>query len=256
MKRTFATTSCHRWDVSDQQVCEPNTSTGSTPASYKTAAPTEKEDSVPTACATSTSTSKRAQFRALEFEVFADTDTSVSDEPVGFDSVPALQHLGDRRLEIVVADPARDPTEMFEGPDMAIQEHLLGLIHIRQRIGAARHRQSHDEHRHLGECTIQIDVDRPEIDFGLRPQRVMLGHRYINQRDRLTIPDRLHVAAHRGLAHLGVVLLDQALLDPPGRVLVLAWHLQARMEPPIDDRLVLIDHRRFPLHSPAGRRQQ
>ena len=54
-----------------------------------------------------------------------------TDETVVLHPITALQHLDDRRGQIVVTDPARDPTERFERTNMTIEEHLLGFMEIR-----------------------------------------------------------------------------------------------------------------------------
>ena len=51
-------------------------------------------------------------------------------EPFRLGAVAALEHSHHRRLQIVVADSARAPAEVFEGSHMAVEEHLLGLVEI------------------------------------------------------------------------------------------------------------------------------
>src|SRR5262249_6306100 len=53
-----------------------------------------------------------------------------SDEPVRLDPVATPKHPLNRRLQIVVADPSQTPTEMLEGVDVAVQEHLLALVPV------------------------------------------------------------------------------------------------------------------------------
>ena len=52
------------------------------------------------------------------------------DEPFRLCPVPAAQHALHRRLQVVVADPARHPTDVLERPDVAVEERLLGLVQI------------------------------------------------------------------------------------------------------------------------------
>ena len=52
-------------------------------------------------------------------------------EPFRLGAVAALEHAHHRRLQVVVADPPRDPAEVFEGTHMAVEEHLLRLVQIR-----------------------------------------------------------------------------------------------------------------------------
>lgn len=170
-------------------------------------------------------------------------------EPVRLDPIPALEDLGDRRLEVVVADRFGDAAEMIERPDVPIQEHVLGLVQIRPTEPATRSREPHHEQRHLRRDPGQHDLGFTEIDLALRTQRVMLRDSDLNQRERLTFPDRLHIAAHRRLAHIHVVLDDKPLPHPPRGVTLLAWPLLVFLEPTVDDRLELTHLRSRPFQS-------
>ena len=59
-----------------------------------------------------------------------------ADETVRLDPVPALQHPFDRGFRVVVADPGRDTTEVFERADVTIEEHFLGFVQIRPYVTA------------------------------------------------------------------------------------------------------------------------
>ena len=84
---------------------------------------------------------------------------------------------------------------------MTVQEHLLALVQIRPTEPPARRRQPHHEQRQLGQHPGQIDVDRAEVDLGLRAQRMVLGDHHLDQRHRLPTADLSDIAAHRRLTH-------------------------------------------------------
>ena len=67
---------------------------------------------------------------------------SQRDEPFRLDAGAALQHLRDRRLQIVVADPVRHPTEVLEAAHVPVEEYGLALIQVRAGEAFARRRQS------------------------------------------------------------------------------------------------------------------
>jgi hypothetical protein len=74
-------------------------------------------------------------------------------ESLGLFPIPPLQHPGDGRLQVVIADSPRHTTEMLERPDVAIDEDLLCFVGIDPMKGPARCRQPHHEHpadHHLG----------------------------------------------------------------------------------------------------------
>ena len=168
-------------------------------------------------------------------------------EPVRLDAVATLQHLGHRGFQVVVAHPGRDAAEVFEHADMAIEEHLLGLVEVGDRERPTRRRQPHHEHRDLGQHTAQVDVDRSEVDLAFLAQRVMLRDRDVDQRCLLAFAHDLDVAAHRRLAQISVVLIDEALPHTPRGVALLAWQRLIRFQPGVDDRLELVHLRRRPL---------
>ena len=63
---------------------------------------------------------------------------------------------------------------------------------------------------------------------------MVLGHHHLPQHHGLAPAGLGHVAAHRRLAHVGAVLVDQALPDPPGRVaLLLGTSASATSQPSI-----------------------
>ena len=93
-----------------------------------------------------------------------------------------LQHPGHRRLQVVVADPAGHTTEVLEGADVPVEEHLLGLV----QIGAGEARPDADSRIKNNGTSVssagQVDADRPEVDLGLLAQRVVLRDHHLDQR--------------------------------------------------------------------------
>ena len=57
-----------------------------------------------------------------------------------------MHHPDDGGLEVVVADALGDAAEVGEGPDVPVDEDLLGLVGIDAVEALARRRQPHDEH--------------------------------------------------------------------------------------------------------------
>ncbi len=92
--------------------------------------------------------------------------------------------------------------------------------------GPARVRETHHEHRELGQHSIQPDADPAEVDLGLRPGRMLLGYRHGDPAGLQFAPHAGHVGAHRGLRHLSAALVHQPLPDAPRRVTLLARRAQ------------------------------
>jgi hypothetical protein len=88
-----------------------------------------------------------------------------------------------------------------------------------------------------------LRVELAEVHLGLRARQMRLRHR-----DLALVQAQLgaaagHIPRHRHLGQRGTVLGDQPLPDPPGRMPLLARHLPARHQPPIDDRRIRADRR-------------
>ena len=181
---------------------------------------------------------------------------SERDEPLGLDAGAALEHLGHRRLQVVVADPVRYAAQVLEAPDVAVEEHGLALVQVGARETLARRRQAHQEQRQLGQRAGQVDVDRAEVDLGLGAQRVVLGDHDLDQRHRLAAADLSDVAAHRRLAHHHALLGDQPLPHSTRRVPLLARRCLVGVEPPVDRGLPRVQHRRRAGDRPARRRHR
>ncbi len=107
---------------------------------------------------------------------------------------------------------------------MAVEEHLLGLVEVDAVEAPPARREPHDEHPGIDQRAVQEEAHLAEVDLGLVAQQVRLGDAHVGKRHGARLLARPHVAAHGRLAHLGVVLFDQPLEDPPGRVPLLLGH--------------------------------
>ena len=178
------------------------------------------------------------------------------DESVRLEPVTTLQHPHDRGLQVVVADPARHTTEVFERADVAVQEHLLRLVQIRAAEPTTRRGEAHHEQRHLHQHASDIDTDRPEIDLGFRAQQMRLRNVDLSQRRRPLGANLRDVTPHRRLTDLSVVLDDESLPHAPGRMALLARHVAIRGEPHVHDRFPRVHHRRRTHRDLPGRRHR
>ena len=144
-----------------------------------------------------------------------------SDEALGLGPVATHQHPGDGGLEVVVADAFGNGAEVLEGPDVPVDEGLLGLVGIDAVKALARRREAHDEHPRRGEHAVEVEADRAEVDLSLVTERVGLGDHDLGRDDGTPPLGGGHVVANRGLGRLRTVLVDQALPDSPGGVALL-----------------------------------
>ena len=146
---------------------------------------------------------------------------------------PPEQHLLDRAVEVVVADPHhRDPTEALEAIDMAFQESLLTLSQKHAVRRSPRMRQPHGEQRSLGLHPAQ---DHPQImKIGLTLGRRRMGLRHephfqrfarLGQNLRTAFAD---IVTHRGIRQTGrAMLVDQPRQNPSRRVPLLLRGIQS-----------------------------
>ena len=159
-------------------------------------------------------------------------------EALGLEAAAALENLHHGGLEVVVADAPGHATELLEGLDVSVQEHLLGFVAIGMAEGFARGRHAHDEELHLGEHIVQVDADRPEVDLGFGSELVVLGNGHLDPVERQTLLGHPHVVAHGGLGHRGIVFLHQALPHPSGGVALLARGGSVGHQPGVDETVV------------------
>lgn len=102
---------------------------------------------------------------------------AAGDESFGLGAVASLHHPHYRGPEVVVADHGRDPTEVGERLDVAVEERLLRLGGTGDVERQTRVRQPHDEHVALDLGVVDRGVELPEVDLGLRPGLMGLrGH--------------------------------------------------------------------------------
>ena len=95
------------------------------------------------------------------------------DEAVGLDAPAALEHLLDRRAQVVVADQREHAAEPLERLDVQLQERLLGLDQRRLTERRARERGAHQEQVHRRRARRASSTSRlAPVDLGLaRPAR-------------------------------------------------------------------------------------
>jgi hypothetical protein len=178
------------------------------------------------------------------------------DEPLGLLAVASPQHPNDGGLEVVVADAtARHPAKVLEGPDVAVEEHLLGLVQVDAVEAPAGGRQAHDEHPALGEQPVQVEADAAEVDLRLLAEGVVLGHSHLPQNHGLALADLGDVTPHGRLADVGAVFLDQALPDAPSGVALLLGRVPVGLQPAVDRRLPGVEHRRHSWRARLPRRR-
>ncbi len=88
-------------------------------------------------------------------------------ETVALHAVAAAQHAHHGRLQVVVADPSRHAPETAEGDHVALEERLLSFAGEADVDRPPRVRETHHEHRQLGQLPVQVDAHRAEVDLGL-----------------------------------------------------------------------------------------
>ena len=159
------------------------------------------------------------------------------DEPFRLGPVPASQHALHRRLQVVVADPARHAAHLLKGADMAVEERLLGLVQIHPVKPLAGRGEAEHEHPALREHAVEPEGEPPEVDPTLGAGRMPLRHLHLHQHHRLPAAHLGDVATHRRLAHLSLMLIDEALPHPSSGVPLLTRRLPICLQPGVDRRL-------------------
>ncbi len=104
------------------------------------------------------------------------------DESFGLETITALEYPHHRRLQVVIADPCRHPTEVFERADVAIDEGLLGLVAIHPVERLARRRETYHEHPPVGEHPVEVERDLTEIDLALIAEAMKLRDHHLDHR--------------------------------------------------------------------------
>ena len=167
--------------------------------------------------------------------------------------VPAGQHLGHRRREVVIADMApRHPARDIERRHVPLQEGLLRAGGKHPVHALPRERQPVGEQvagRHL---VGQHDAHRPEIHLRLGAR--LLGLRHVPRHAarprpvlRLDLgPPRPRVPAHIRIRHRHLVLIGQPLPDPPRGMPLLTRRVQVLPQHRVDQPRHRSQHRGLP----------
>jgi hypothetical protein len=129
------------------------------------------------------------------------------DEPLVLNAISALEDAGDRRLEVVVADPTGHPTQVREPLDVALEERLLGLGHKPPMERPARARQAHREQPQLRQRPPKPHPQLREVDLSLRARLMNLRDHHLADPATQLAAQPGDVLAHRRLAKLGAVLV-------------------------------------------------
>jgi len=73
------------------------------------------------------------------------------DKAVGLDPAAALEHLRDRRAQVVIAQQREDSAEELKRLDVRLQERLLGLACVRlHKAAAEKHARTRNRHTFVG----------------------------------------------------------------------------------------------------------
>ena len=168
------------------------------------------------------------------------------DEPVVLETITALQDPGDRGLQVVVTDPARDPAEAFEGPDMGVGERLLRLVHVGpvERPGGEPepHREQMQRHRDPADLRFEL----APIHLTLRARKPGLGNEHLRWGADLGSDLRSHTGHDHAALRLGdqhALLVGETITDPLRRVTLLARRVPIRKQHLANPAMPLTRHR-------------
>ena len=109
----------------------------------------------------------------------------------------------------------------------------------RRAINVVTSERHAHEHPAIREHAVEVEAELPEVDFALGARRMPLRDVHLHQHRRLPPAHVSDVAAHLRLAHLCVMLVDEALPRPARRVTLLAGRLAVPIPPGVDRRLPL-----------------
>jgi len=175
-------------------------------------------------------------------------------EPLVLEPVPSPHHLYDGRLQVVIANYPRQTAEVLKGAQVPVDEGLLGLVGIDVVEGPPRGTEPHDEHVADDEGAVQVEAHISEVHLRLAAETMGLGHHHLGPRDGLVGLRQPHVAANRGLGHVGAVLLYETLPDSVCRVALFSWSGLVVSQPLLDDGPVGSHRRAGVLPRPPWRR--
>ena len=153
---------------------------------------------------------------------FVEVVRAQRDEAIGLDAPAALQHLHDRRAEVVVSHHAERAAEELERRHVPLQERLLRLTHMRLHEAAAREARPHQEQEHPGQNAGDHHGRLAPVDLGLRARLRAQRHEHLIDQHPERLAPFAHIAAHLPLGHLDAMLVAQPLPDPLGGVPLLA----------------------------------
>src|SRR5436305_5857864 len=178
------------------------------------------------------------------------------DEPLRLNTVPALKHPRDSRLQVVILNYCWGPPEVSEREYMPLQKRLLRLRRERCMKRPPRIRQPHHEHPTRREDSTDECLELPEVDLRLDPRQVSLGHHHLDPiQPQLHAPAR-HITRHRHLRQHRTMLGDQPLPNPPRGMPLLTPHLTICQQPPVDHLRPGIHRRPVPPDIGLARRRQ
>jgi predicted RNase H-like HicB family nuclease len=132
-----------------------------------------------------------------------------------------------------------------------LQERLLGLDQRRLAECRARERRTHREHMHLYRHARELNQRLAPVDLRLHPRRMDLRDEHVPDRPAQPPLARPDVLPDRDLRNIGAVLIDQAPMDPPDDVALLARRLAIGRKPRVDHRPIRTQPRRRPAHRRA-----
>ena len=150
--------------------------------------------------------------------------------------------------------------KMGEGEHVTFEERLLGLVgegHVEPAPGVA---QTHAEHPALDQGAVDVGGELAEVNFGLFPGAMALGHGHHAKVVVELEVDLGHEGAHRRLGHRGAVLGHESLVHSPRGVALLAGRVAIGHQPGADQHHPRAQRRRVALGHLAlrwqGRRQR
>lgn len=133
---------------------------------------------------------------------------------------------------------------------MTLQERFLRLRRVDPVDGAAGVRESEGEHVTLRLDSGQNHPDFAEVDLGLRAGGVQLRHERLHRPpagfDLDLHPPGTDVVAHRSVGDVGVVLVEEAVMNPGRGMPLLSWRVQIDPQHLVDRRFERIQLRRGP----------
>jgi hypothetical protein len=177
------------------------------------------------------------------------------DEPLRLRAVSAPQHPDDRRLEVVVTDPAGTAPKCSNASTCPSRNASCAWVANATWERPARAGQPQHEQPQLHQHSRDHRVELTEVDLGLRAGRVGLRHADLDAVQAKLSSAASHIPRHRHLRQDRAVLGDQPLPDPPGGVPLLARHQPIGQQPAVNHGCVGVDRGPGPLRVGLARRR-